>query len=35
MCLDELGELIRTADLIDEYFVEKDIGLSFNLSMMT
>lgn len=35
MCLEELGEICKMANLLDENFAERDIQLAFNLSMMT
>jgi hypothetical protein len=35
LSLDELREICNNAGLIDENFVERDINISYNLSMMT
>lgn len=35
MCLEELTNICKNMDLIDENFVERDINLAFNLSQMT
>jgi hypothetical protein len=35
MCLDELSEICKKADLFDESFVDRDVNLAFNLAMMT
>lgn len=35
MCLEELIDMCKHADLFDENFVERDVNLAFNMSMMT
>ena len=35
MCLEELNEICKTANLYDEHFVERDCNFAYNLSMMT
>ncbi|CAD8105716.1 unnamed protein product [Paramecium sonneborni] len=35
MCLDELKDICNRANLYDENFVERDVNLAFNLSMLT
>lgn len=35
MCLDELSDICKHCNLYDENFVERDMQLAFNLSMMT
>lgn len=35
MCLEELIDMCKHAELFDENFVERDVNLAFNMSMMT
>jgi hypothetical protein len=35
MCLDELKDVCNRANLYDENFVDRDVNLAFNLSMLT
>ena len=35
MCLEELMDICKNCNLYDENFVERDVSLAFNLSMMT
>jgi hypothetical protein len=35
MCLDEVNDICKMANLYDENFVERDAFIAFNLSMMT
>lgn len=35
MCLEEIYDICKTANLYDENFVERDANIAFNLSMMT
>jgi hypothetical protein len=35
MCLEELKDICNRAGLYDENFVDRDVNLAFNLSMMT
>lgn len=35
MCLDELKDICGRANIYDENFVDRDVNLAFNLSMMT
>ena len=35
MCLEELIDMCKHANLFDENFVERDVNLAFNMSMMT
>jgi hypothetical protein len=35
MCLDELHDICKISDLIEENLVERDINQAFNLGMMT
>jgi len=35
MCLEEINDICKNANLYNENFVERDAYLAFNLSMMT
>ena len=35
MCLEELIDMCKNTNLFDENFVERDVNLAFNMSMMT
>jgi hypothetical protein len=35
MCLDELNDICKILGLYNEKFAEKDMNMSYNLSMMT
>lgn len=35
MCLEEINDICKIANLYNEYFVERDAYLAFNLSKMT
>ena len=35
MCLDEFNEIVLKAELLNENFTAREIGMAFNLAMMT
>jgi hypothetical protein len=35
MSLDELNDICKLCNLYDEYFVERDVNIAYNLSLMT